>query len=60
MTYPKPLWADRLHLRVSPPPFGHHGWRKFLSLVPLDALKMHSLAVPVLKFLCKTFLNYIN
>ena len=52
VTYPEFFWADRLHLAV---PFRHHGWRKFLNLVPPDALKMHSLAVPVLRFLCKTF-----
>ena len=39
----------------SPSPFRHHVWRKFLNLVPLDVLKMHSLAVPVVRFLCKTF-----
>ena len=55
VTYPEFFWADWLHLRVPPPPFRHHGWRKFLNLVPPDALKMHSLAVPVLRFLCKTF-----
>ena len=50
------FWADRLHLGVLPPLFRHHGWRKCLNLVPPDALKMHSLAaVPVLRFLCKTF-----
>ena len=38
----------------SPPPFRDHGWQKFLSLVPPDTLKMHSLAVLVLRFLCKT------
>ena len=50
VTYP-----DWLHLGVPPPPFRHHVWQKFLNLVPPDALKMHSLAVPVLRFLCKTF-----
>ena len=49
------FWADRLHLGVPPPPFRHQGWRKFLNLVSPDALKMQSLAVPVLRFLCKTF-----
>ena len=39
----------------SSPSLFHHGWRKFLNLVPPDALKIHSLAVPVLRFLCKTF-----
>ena len=37
---------------------GHHGWRwagKFLKFVPSDALKMHSLALYVLKFVCKAF-----
>ena len=29
-----------------------------LNLVPPDALKMHSLAVPILRFLCKTFSNF--
>ena len=53
--YPEFFWADRLHLRVPHPPFCHHGWQKFLNLVPPGALKMHSLAVPVLRFLCKTF-----
>ena len=38
-----------------PPLFHHHGWQKFLNLVPPDALKMHSLAVPALRFPCKTF-----
>ena len=38
-----------------PSPFPHHGWQKFLNLVPPDALKMHSLTMPVLRFLCKTF-----
>ena len=60
MTYPKFFWADRLHLGVPPPPFYHHGWWKFLNLVPPDALEMHSLAVPVLRFLCKTFSKYLN
>ena len=55
VTYPEFFWADRLHLGVPPPPFQHHGWWKFLNFVPPDALKMHSLAVPVLRFLCKTF-----
>ena len=55
VTYPEIFWADWLHLGVPPPPFCHHGWQKFLNLVPPDALKMHSLAVPVLRFLCKTF-----
>ena len=36
-------------------PFCRHGWRKLLNLVAPDALKMHSLAMPVLRFLCKTF-----
>ena len=35
-------------LSLSPCPL-----RKFLNLVPPDALKMHFLAVPVLRFLCK-------
>ena len=30
-------------------------WAEFLNLVPPDALKMHSLTVPVLRFLCETF-----
>ena len=55
VTYPEFFWADRLHLGVCPPPFHHDGWRKFLNLVPPDTLKMHSLAVPVLRFVCKTF-----
>ena len=55
VTYPEFFWADQLHLGVPPPPFCQHGWRKFLNLVPPDALKMHSLAVHVLRFLCKTF-----
>ena len=55
VTYPEFFWADRLHLGVPPLPFRHHGWWKFLNLVPPDALKMHSLAVPVLRFLCKAF-----
>ena len=55
VTYPEFFWANRLHLGVLPPPFRHQGWRKFLKLVSPDALKMHSLAVPVLRFLCKTF-----
>ena len=55
VTYPEFFWADWLHLVVLPLPFHHRGWRKFLNLVPPDALKMHSLAVPVLRFLCKTF-----
>ena len=63
MTYPEFFWADRLHIGVPLPPFHHHGWWKFLNLVTPDALKMHSLAVPVLRFLFKTFsklrkLNY--
>ena len=44
VTYPEFFWADRLHLAV---PFRH--------LVPPDALKMHSLAEPVLRFLWKAF-----
>ena len=52
---PEVFWKDRLHLGVAPPPFRHHGRWKFLNLVPPDALKMHSLAVPVLRFFCKTF-----
>ena len=55
VTYPEFFWADRLHLGVTPPPFRQHDWRRFLNLVPPDALKMHSLAMPVLRFLCKTF-----
>ena len=55
VTYPGFFWADRLHLGVPPSPFRQDGWQKFLNLVPPDALKMHSLAVPVLRFLCKTF-----
>ena len=55
VTYSELFWADRLHLGVPHSPFRHHGWWKFLNLVPPDALKMHSLAVPVLRFLCKTF-----
>ena len=39
----------------SPPPFRHHGWGKFLNLKSPDALKMHSLAMPVLRFFWKTF-----
>ena len=58
--YPEFFWADRLHLGVAPPPFHHHVWRKFLNLVPSDALKMHSLALPVLRFFVKHFLNYVN
>ena len=53
--YPEFFWADRLHLGVHPPPFCHHVWQEFLNLVPPDALKMHSLAVPVLRFLYETF-----
>ena len=45
MTYPEFFWADQLHL----------GLCKFLNLVPPDALKMHFLAMPVLRFLWKTF-----
>ena len=55
VTYPEFFWAGWLHLGVPPPRFHHHAWQKFLNLVPPDALKMHSLAVPVLRFLCKTF-----
>ena len=55
VTCPEFFWADQLHLGVPPPPFCHYGWQKFLNLVPPDALKMHSLAVPVLRFLCETF-----
>ena len=55
MIYPEFFWADQLHLGVPPPPFCHHGWWKILNLVPPDAPKMHSLAMPVLRFLCKTF-----
>ena len=55
MIYPEFFWADQLHLGVPPPPFRHHGWWKILNLVPPDAPKMHSLAMPVLRFLCKTF-----
>ena len=55
VTYPEFFCADQLHLGVPPPPFRYHGLQKFLNLVPPDALKMHSLAVPVLRFLCKTF-----
>ena len=58
--YPEFFWADRLHLGVAPPPFHHHVWQKFLNLVPSDALKMHSLALPVLRFFVKHFLNYVN
>ena len=53
--YPEFFWADWLHLGVTPPFFHHRGWQKFLNLVPPDALKMHSLTMPVLRFLCKTF-----
>ena len=60
VTYLDFFWAGRLHLGVSPPPFRHLGWQKFLNLMPPDALKMHSLAVPVLRFLVKHFLNYVN
>ena len=55
VTYPEFFWAGRLHLGVLPSSFRHHGWQKFLNLVPPDTLKMHSLAVAVLRFLCKTF-----
>ena len=55
VTYPEFFWVDRLLLGIPTSPFCHHGWRKFLHLVLPDALKMHSLAVPVLRFLCKTF-----
>ena len=55
VTYPEFFWADQLHLGVPPPPFHYHVWRKFLNLVHPDALKMHSQAMPVLRFLCKTF-----
>ena len=55
VTYPEFFWVDRLLLGIPTSPFCHHGWRKFLNLVLPDALKMHSLAVPVLRFLCKTF-----
>ena len=55
VTYPEFFWADRYHPVVPPPLFRHPGWQKFLNLVPPDALKMHSLSVPVLRFLCKTF-----
>ena len=55
VTCPEFFWADRLHLGVNTSPFRQHGWWKFLNLVPPDALKMHSLAVRVLRFLCKTF-----
>ena len=53
--YPEFSWADQLHLGVPPPLFCHHDWWKFLNLVPPDALKMQSLAVPVLRFLGKAF-----
>ena len=57
VTYPDFFWANRLHLGFSPLPFLHHGWRKFLNLVSPDPLKMHSLAVPVLRFLWKKSSN---
>ena len=53
--YPEFFWADWLHIGVPPSPFRHHRWQKLLNLAPPDALKMHSLTVPVLRFLCKTF-----
>ena len=43
------FWQTGYILEFSLPLF------KFLNLVPPDALKMHSLAVPVLRFLCETF-----
>ena len=46
VTYPEFFWADRLHLVVLPLSFHPNGWQKFLNLVPPDALKMHSLAMP--------------
>ena len=55
VTYPEFFWADRYHPVVPPPRFLHPGWQKFLNLVPPDALKMHALFVPVLRFPCKTF-----
>ena len=55
VTYPEFFWAGGLHLGLPPPTFHHHGWQGFLNLVPPDALKMHSLAVHVLRFLSKTF-----
>ena len=59
-TYLEFFWADQLHLGVPPPPFHNHVWRKFLNLVPPDALKMHSLPVPVLRFHFKTFSKLRN
>ena len=45
-------------VHISKPRRRHHGWRKaekFSKCVPPDTLKMHSLALSVLRFLCKTF-----
>ena len=33
---------------------------KFSKLVPPDALKMHSLGLPVLRFFCKTFSKLLS
>ena len=45
-------------VHTSNPERCHHGWRQaeeFLNFVPPDTPKMHSLALSVLRFLCKTF-----
>ena len=55
MTYPEFFWVDWYTHRT------HEGatfWQqveKFSNSVPPDTLKMHSLALSVLRFLCKTF-----
>ena len=51
------VFLDRL-VHISDPRRCHHGWRraeKFSKFVPPNTLKMHSLALSVLRFLCKTF-----
>ena len=45
-------------VHISDPRRCRHGWRraeKFSKFVPPNTLKMHSLALSVLRFLCKTF-----
>ena len=45
-------------VHTSNPRRQYHGWRqtgKFSKFVPPNALKMHSLALSVLRFLCKPF-----
>ena len=54
VTYPQPFWAD-WYIHLTYEGASMVGAEHFLKFVPPDALKMHSLALSVLRFLCKTF-----